>query len=303
MILYNSWLCCTRSQKCCSLCFESLGVCGWLVCFHQISLLSYPFPSSSFSTFPFLLPFPTCLGTSPISLALLDLFLYSLLFLLDSILLLFVSFTLPITSHRSSFFLLPPPTCCALHFILPLFFSIARSTLYFSLPWKLCPCPYLFLVQSLFSSYFSCLFHHGAHVHVCLMCWSLLLSSVRPLPTSLPIHPPWPRVDSPLACLPCPPLLHFPLSFPSPSLPLYSLISPRLVSSASHFIHACLLLYSSSTSASPIHFSFPFTILIDLTSLLDAFFDSHPSCSVPSWSTYVNLTSFPSRVAANSWSP
>lgn len=170
------------------------------------SFFSHPFLLSPFHfSFPFRFPFPTCLGTSPISLALLGLFLYSLLFLLDSILLHFVSFTLPITSHRSSFFLLPPPTCCALHFILPLFFSIARSTLYFSLPWKLCPCPYLFLVQCLFSSYFSCLFHHGAHVHVCVMCWSLLLSSVRPLPTSLPIHPPWPRVDSPLACLPCSP--------------------------------------------------------------------------------------------------
>ena len=73
-------------------------------------------------------------------------------------------------------FLLPPPTSCALHFILLLFFSIARSPLYFSLPWKLCPCPYLFLVQSLFSSYFSCLFHHGAHVHVCLLCWLVLAS-------------------------------------------------------------------------------------------------------------------------------
>lgn len=120
-------------------------------------------------------------------------------------------------------FLLPPPTSCALHFILLLFFSIARSPLYFSLPWKLCPCPYLFLVQSLFSSYFSCLFHHGAHVHVCLLCWSLHPSSVRPLPTSLPIPPPWPRVDSPLACLPCSPF--------STSSPLY--LCTRLCLSAS----------------------------------------------------------------------
>lgn len=82
--------------------------------------------------------------------------------------------------------------------------------------------------------------------------WSWLLSSVRPLPTSLPIHPPWPRVDSPLACLPC-----SLFSTSSPLSPLPSLyLRTRLFLSAS-FLPLLISFTDSYVFIAPLHLQDP----------------------------------------------
>lgn len=150
----------------------------------SFSLTHFFFPLFHFS-FPFRFPFPTCLGTSPISLALLGLFLYYILFPLDSILFHFVSSTLPITSLRSSFFLLSPSSFLLLPLVPCISYFFSSSLL----QGLLSTFPYLgssALVPICFS--FNLSSHHTFHVSFTTARMSTSASCAGPCIPPLFVH-------------------------------------------------------------------------------------------------------------------